>query len=290
VTRDHQFDFDFPDEHRREEATSTGGGGRAGGGGNAAAGPDTNDRDRERDDRDRREIPGLSNTEQMTLRAVGAFRMVDGQHLPKRSVDNLVRHGLAERATGYVRMDEPKREVVVLTKKGRKLAQKHRPDGSKQRYYSGLVKPRELRHDLAMYPLFNKEAQAIKERGGRIQRVVLDYEMKGYMAKHMNAPVPGHVGEYRGVDEETKAARREEVARELELPIVDGHLKIPDVRVEYEDEHGVEHKLDLEIMTEQYRGKGRIAKHQSGFKMSGINKQANGPRGKVRDDHHHNFC
>ena len=275
--RDHQIDFDFPDEQRREEA-SAGGGGRAGGGGNTAAGPDTNDRDREREDRDRREIPGLSNEEARVMRVVGAFRAVEGKHLPKREVDSLVRQGLATRTRGHLRMDEPKREIISLTPKGRKMAARNPAPGSRQRYYSGIVRPRELSHDLGMYPAAVKEIKEIESKGGHLTRVVLDHELKSAMAKRMNT-----------TSEESMDARREAVARELELPVVDGHLKIPDVRIEYEDRDGQEKHVDLEITTEQYRGKMMSGKRAAGFKLSSV-KDSSGPRGKVRDDHHHNFC
>ena len=288
MNRDHQFDFDFPDEQRRPEADA-GVGGRAGGGGNAAAGPDTNDRDRERDDRDRRQLPGLSDKEARVLRVVGAFRAVDHEHLPPGTVDKLIRKGLAKSITAQLRQDEPRREIVSLTPKGRKLAASNPAPGSRQRYYSGIVKPRELRHDLAIYPAFVKEMKAIEARGGKLARVVMDHELKSIMAKRMNAAPAGHAGGVYRVDEEIKAERRLSLASELELPIVDEHLKIPDARIEYEDEHGQYKHIDLEITTEQYRGKMMSGKRAAGFKLSSV-KESSGPRGKVRDDHHHNFC
>lgn len=268
MSRHHEFDFEPRDP--AEEAQP--GPGRAGGGSEST--PDQ--RSLYREGPDRQPLYGLRDLEVRVMRAVGAFRTIDADHLPKAAVDSLVQQGLASRDSIYLRLNEPKRTIVALTRKGGKVASSSRAAGSRQRYYSRVVKPREIRHDLAMYPAFLREAKSISARGGHIQRVVLDYEFKSAMAKRMNAPGP-----------ESKESRRRAVAQELELPIVDEHLKLPDVRIEYEDELGHEKHLDLEIVTEQYRGRMMSAKAKTGFKLSGVRDK--NTRAKVRDDHHHNL-
>ena len=47
-----------------------------------------------------------------------------------------------------------------------------------QEFYSGLKKVRELRHDTALYRMYQAKAQEIEETGGKIKRVILDYELK----------------------------------------------------------------------------------------------------------------
>ena len=58
------------------------------------------------------------------------------------------------------------------------------PEDSRQRYYAGLVKPAEVAHDLAIYPAYKREAERIEKAGGRIKRVVIDYEFKSIAARH----------------------------------------------------------------------------------------------------------
>jgi len=72
--------------------------------------------------------------------------------------------------------------VVTLTKEGRDLLHKHRRDTgerARQAFYAGVRKPRELAHDVQVYRAYERAAQGITERGGRLRRVVLDYELKG---------------------------------------------------------------------------------------------------------------
>ncbi len=40
------------------------------------------------------------------------------------------------------------------------------------------MKPRELSHDAQLYRLYQAEAGRLEDEGGRITRVVLDYELK----------------------------------------------------------------------------------------------------------------
>jgi hypothetical protein len=48
----------------------------------------------------------------------------------------------------------------------------------RQEFYAGLRKPRELTHDVNVYLAYERAEQRIRESGGRVRRVVLDYEMK----------------------------------------------------------------------------------------------------------------
>src|SRR5262249_58033535 len=114
-------------------------------------------------------------------------------------------------------------EVLILTPKGRDYLRSVEPAGTGQRYYAGLVKPSEVAHDLAIYPAYQREAERIEKAGGRIKRVVLDYEFKSIAASWMNK-----------VEGPDKAERREQLAAELDLPILKDHLAIPDLRIEYE--------------------------------------------------------
>ena len=57
---------------------------------------------------------------------------------------------------------------------------------SEQELYSGIKKVRELRHDTALYEVYQAKAQEIEEAGGKIKRVVLDYELKRKLNRDLN--------------------------------------------------------------------------------------------------------
>src|SRR3954452_15276276 len=120
------------------------------------------------------------------MKIVGAFRAVDGRQIRRSDVERLIARGLMERKTVFPRRGAGRREVVVLTAKGRDLLRAQQPDEDAQRYYAGLVKPSELEHDMAIYQAFREQAAAIEQAGGKIRRVVLDYELKGAINREMN--------------------------------------------------------------------------------------------------------
>jgi hypothetical protein len=70
--------------------------------------------------------------------------------------------------------------VGILTGKGRELLERSRTESDRpeQRFYAGLVKPRELAHDAQLYRLFQTERERLEAERGTVTRVVLDYELK----------------------------------------------------------------------------------------------------------------
>ena len=145
-------------------------------------------RDRDREVvRDRDREYRLRGSETRTLSTVGAFRVVsardlrdhDGRRADPRSGD--LRH---LREQELVRVERPtghRDHVVVLTERGRELLKRHRVDrhrGPRQEFYAGLVKHREVEHDAQIYRAYLREARKIGDRGARVDRVALDYELK----------------------------------------------------------------------------------------------------------------
>lgn len=208
------------------------------------------------------------------MKIVGAFRAVDRRDLTKGSLERLIDRGLIARKTVFLRRGSERTEVLVLTGKGRDLLQAQQADGDAQRYYAGLVKPRELEHDMAIYAAFRDESAAIRKAGGAVRRVVLDYEFKNTINREMNR------SEGPSADQ-----RRQQLAEKCELPVVDDRLALPDLRIEYTDSEGHEQHLDVEVTTRHYRGSHRAGKARTGFRL--VN--ANGPRASVNDDHHLGF-
>ena len=213
----------------------------------------------------------LNDEELVAMRLVGSFRSIEAKDISGRKFDRLVAMGLMERKSLVLQRPPARSEVFILTPKGRDYLRSVEPAGTGQRYYAGLVKPAEVAHDLAIYPAYKREADRIEKAGGRIKRVVLDYEFKSIAASRMNRT--------EGPD---LADRRAEIAAELDLPIVKDRLALPDLRIEYEDAAGVEQHKDLEVVTRHYHGAHLAGKQQTGFRL--VN--TDGPRKAIEDDHH----
>ena len=206
------------------------------------------------------------------MRIVGTYRAVEAQEVEIKP-DRLVKEGLMERKSLTIQRTGKHADVLVLTPKGRDLARALTPDGSAQRYYAGMVKPAEAAHDLAIQPACQEMIEEIEAKGGTVTRVVLDFELKGKAARLMNQPGP-----------ESQDECRAQAAAELDLPIIDDHLSIPDARIEYTDRDGNAQHVDVEVVTHNYRGSHMASKKQSGFRL--VKADSKGPRYKVNDDHH----
>jgi hypothetical protein len=91
----------------------------------------------------------------------------------------------------------------------------------------------------------------------------LDYELKS-----------GYQRFLRDLNRERQRAQRDadwfdrevaEWARTHGLPVVDGHVHFPDVRIEYERPDGRRAIEDIEVITPHYRGTYAAAKARTGF-------------------------
>jgi DNA-binding MarR family transcriptional regulator len=133
----------------------------------------------------------LDGADTEALATIGSFRVVHvqvenlrevlkaspGGASAHQRVARLPESGLLER----IPVDDRERAVVVLTARGRELLETHRlvrPDEPRQAFYAGLRKPRELTHDAQVYTAFRRAEARIRDQGGRVRRVVLDYELK----------------------------------------------------------------------------------------------------------------
>jgi DNA-binding Lrp family transcriptional regulator len=99
---------------------------------------------------------------------------------PRQSIRHLEEEGLIRRSPLGVND-----RAVVLTELGRDLLQANRSIPRDERtheprqvFYAGLRQPRELTHDAKVYRAYERTEERIRDRGGRVRRVVLDYEMK----------------------------------------------------------------------------------------------------------------
>ena len=216
---------------------------------------------------DRNREYSLRESEVQTLIELGKFRVVPADDLARlgyrgdrsrmeSDVQHLRHQRLIERRSieGH---ESYSKQVLALTKEGHKLLSHHNfiPDG--QAIYHGFVKPKEARHDADLYRLYNKVAREIADVGGKVRRVILDYELKQELYRKLSR-----------VDPSKKLAyERIRVASEYDLKVVNRKIAVPDLRIEYEDECRNIRRLDLEIATRDYRPQGLAEKAKAGFHL-----------------------
>ena len=172
--------------------------------------------------RDRDRAYTLRGSESRTLATVGVFRVVSSRDLrddrdrpldPRTSdLRHLREQGLVE----VTRLPGSRDYAVSLTKDGRSLLESHRDrdqDG-RQTFYAGVKRERELEHDVQVYLAFEREAERLEERGARIDRVVLDYELKREYQQWLHA----HDRDRDDYDGDSDRDQHEIEAREHDLP------------------------------------------------------------------------
>ena len=214
----------------------------------------------------------LRGSESRTLSTVGAFRVVsardlrdhDGRAADPRTGD--LRHLREQGLIRTERLQGHREPVVVLTDRGRDLLNVHRlarAQEPRQQFYARLVKPREVEHDAQIYRAYLREAEKLAERHARIERVVLDYELKREYQQWLHA---------RDAERDSASGRPDrdpsevqEWAYEHDLPYFDEQVHFPDLRIEYRDAADREDHLDVEVLTVHYRGGHGAAAARSGF-------------------------
>ena len=92
-------------------------------------------------------------------------------------------------------------------------------------------KPRELTHDTKVYRAYRRAEERLRGQGGRIRRVVLDYELKRDYQRFLHERNRGKKDCDGRPDREPEEIAR--WAREHDLPYDDGHVRFPDARIEY---------------------------------------------------------
>jgi len=233
----------------------------------------------------------INGNQSRVLATVGAFRVVSSRDLEAslghagnpRSFE--LRHLRESGLVQTVPLPGHRDRVVTLTEQGRELLEsRRRPgEGSRQAFYAGVRKPRELEHDVQVYRAYLKAADRLTERGDRLRRVILDYELKREYQRFLQERNRGRA------DSDGRPDRSaEEIALwavEHNLPYFDEHVHFPDVRIEYEDIDGRCRDEDVEVTTVHYRGAHGAAAARSGFSRYGgmsarISARRGGGRGR----------
>ncbi len=217
--------------------------------------------------RDRNREYSLRASEVETLTDLGKFRMVPAADLARfayrgdrsrmeSDLHSLSRQGLVEQHSIEGHSSYSTR-VLTLTKDGHGLVERAQLVSNRQAVYHGLVKPKEARHDADLYRLYHKVAREIADVGGKVRRVVLDYELKQELYRKLSRVDPN----------KELACERIRVASEYDLKVVNDKIPVPDLRIEYEDECRELRRLDLEIVTRDYRPHGLAEKAKAGFHL-----------------------
>ena len=223
--------------------------------------------------RERERTYEINGAESRLLGTVGAFRVVsqndfhdvrDDSQNTRQNLRHLEKRGLVRSAP--LNADD---RAVTLTDRGRDLLEANlyeRDDRSReprQTFYAGVRKPRELTHDTKVYRAYQRAEERLREQGGRVRRVVLDYELKRDYQRFLHERNRGRKDCDGRPDREPEEIAR--WAREHELPYFDEHVHFPDARIEYDDRAGRQRHEDIEVMTGHYRGAHAGAAARSGF-------------------------
>lgn len=216
----------------------------------------------------------LRGSEARLMATVGAFRVLQlddyrdcnrPENGPVRAdMERLKRAGfIEERAHVF---DGAKVKIATLTREGRNFLERHRHRDRDhgQRFYDGISKPRELAHDAQIYRAYRHTVDRLeRDLDARVQRVMLDNELKREYQQFLQERNRGDAlsdGRPKRTEEEIR-----DWAQEHDLPIIDGSVQFPDVRIEYELPNHDRDTVDVEVLTEDYRGAHMGAKSQSGF-------------------------
>jgi hypothetical protein len=211
----------------------------------------------------------LSEAELETMQDIGRFRTIAAPDLAAHQYQGnrdhmrqdlrwLARQGLVEERTAWT-SGTNRVEVIVLTKAGKELLEREGLSTPGQHVYAGFVKPAEVAHDAAIYRMYQAEAEQIEQAGGRIRRVVLDYELKERVYSPLAKARAQGASEYR--------KRQAEIARANGLKVIQGRIPLPDLRIEYQTKSGEAARVDLELATHHYHGRHMAAKAEAGFKI-----------------------
>ena len=215
----------------------------------------------------------LRESELQTLIEVGTFRAVAAIDLASisyggdtRRMERDIRR-LKEQSFVSEKVLRADRNHVIrlfaLTKKGARLARSSGVVPEAQVIYHGFVKPHEAKHDADLYRLYQAQAERIEAAGGRVARVILDYELKRNLNREL-ALAP----------EEQSEEVRERIAERHGLSLVNGKIPVPDMRLEYDSAEMERKHLDLELATRNYRPRALAEKAKAGFSLYALREDA----------------
>jgi hypothetical protein len=245
-------------------------------------------------DRSVRDMRELNATERVILHAVGQFRTIALSDLryvdpaQKGSAERVVRtmkelgllrshwirpHAIREvrnkqklpKATGLkvkAAVDSPKLHVLTLTRTGVAWLRSNGYDESMQgKLHPGLTKPREAFHDSHLYAMTQNEIQQLRANGSSPIAIHTDSALKAQFQREFQRLTAAGLA---------RAEAHQMAAQSFRLPIVDGKVMLPDVRVEFVQPNGQQSYTDLELISDTYRKSQVAAKGAAGFKAYNV--------------------
>jgi hypothetical protein len=198
-----------------------------------------------------------------TFRVVFERDLVDVEHGNRDRLGEDLRH--LERQGLVLRRCVPSDDVghcqgvVCLTREGKVLLEARRNAPHRQMIHAGWRKPSEVVHDASLYRMYQVEAAHLERQGTSVTRVVLGDELKrDYLRRFNQAAADARLDE---------VGRTATAAASCGLPCVQGHVEIPDVRIEYVTSEGRSGRVDLELVTDAYHAGHIAAKRAAGFTL-----------------------
>src|SRR5713226_1568339 len=211
----------------------------------------------------------LRSSEIAAMRDIGTFRTVDVRDLGRfvyGGDEARLRYDLASlRAQRLVeeknlfRAHRSARKLVTLTAEGERLVRKASGLPEDQRIYHGFVKPKELDHDADLYKVYQKAAEEIREKDGKLMRVRLDFELKESINRAKEAA--------RHLSGDDRKRLLTTVAEEHGLSIDDTTIHLPDIQIEYETRDGGVERQTLELCSRNDRYDGIRVEGLAGLKV-----------------------
>ncbi|MCY4588741.1 MAG: hypothetical protein OXB98_22180 [Bryobacterales bacterium] len=257
--------------------------------------PTRRNRTRDRIDfhqRKRQALDDIATYRVVSVRDLVEQRFGGNAFAARKGIDALKEDGWLHEHTVRVKSGKSFK-VLFASQKGRHRAWGNRQH-DQQRYWSGLAKPSEIRHDSTVYRAARSEIAKLEKSGSSVKRVQLDYELKSQVSK---------IAERTRARDGDEAAfdAKIEAAKQMSLPVdSNGKIHYPDARIEYQDEQGSHGRVDVEVTSDNYRSGSLQAKLSAGFKLYangssakrqlssalGIKDSKNGSRGggAIRDE------
>ena len=209
----------------------------------------------------------LRESEIQTLTDLGKFRVINAEDLARhgyggdrgrmeRETESLIRQGLVEQKRFEISLSKSTR-MYTLAKAGRRLMQRSGRVPNDQEIYAGFVKPREAKHDAELYRVYQKEEDRIERRGGRVRRVLLDFELKKKVNRDLTRLGP----------EKDDPNKKRDVAERHGLRVVHGRIPVPDLQIEYEMPDQSMARVNLDLTTDDYRPRQLADKARAGFTL-----------------------
>ncbi|MGH9487016.1 MAG: hypothetical protein ACRD04_05435 [Terriglobales bacterium] len=246
-------------------------------------------------ERARNHTPVLINDRERNLLAeIGRFRVLRAadlreaffagndralsETLSKLRSAGLIEDHLIRRRAGGNSPEPEKVRLISLTRAGRRLADSQPSRDRSQRLYAGLVKPREALHDSNLYSVYRAHAARLERGGASVRRVVLDFELKREYLRELRR-------RERAMPGAPENTLRGDAAARFDLPVVNGKVQFPDLRVEYEDRALGPAKVDIELATAAYSRPHLAGKVKAGFTLYASPGDHGRVGAAVRDDH-----